>query len=170
MTINQIICLAVVALCSAGFGVALYFKVKGNLFAAVSELIAVAETTGLPGAMKMNNVVLALHDLVPAPMKSIFTVERLEKIAQYIFDWMRKYADEYKENLELKNTAEQSETVVEADTENRQAAVRLIADLMAMTLAELKEKAEAELGVTLESNSKKRDYIEVIVEAILRSV
>lgn len=95
MEINEVINLGLVILCSAGFGVMLYFKVKGNLFAAVSELIAVAEATNLVGSEKMAQVVSELMNLVPMPLNKILTPEKLEVIAQYVFDWMRRYADEY---------------------------------------------------------------------------
>lgn len=95
MVANQIISLCLVILCFAGFGVMLYFKVKGNLFAAVSELIAIAEATNLAGTEKMAQVVSGLMAMVPAPLNKFLTAEKLEILAQYVFDWMRKYADEY---------------------------------------------------------------------------
>ena len=83
----------------------LYFKVKGNLTEGVSELIALAEKTGLPGNEKMAQVVEAMYERVPKWLKKILNKYELEKIAQWVFDWMRKYADAYKEEL-----SEQEET------------------------------------------------------------
>lgn len=90
----------VVVICAITYGFMLFFKVRGNVLGAVSELIALAEASGLTGSEKMSQVVNGLYVKIPAPLKKIFTPERLQSIAQTIFDWMRKYADEYKANSE----------------------------------------------------------------------
>jgi hypothetical protein len=90
----------VVVICAITYGFMLFFKVRGNVLGAVSELIALAEASGLTGSEKMSQVVNGLYVKIPTPLKKIFTPERLQSIAQTIFDWMRKYADEYKANSE----------------------------------------------------------------------
>ena len=92
MNYVQIINIVAYVLCVALFAFVLYYKIKGKVVGAVSELIAMAEETGLPGREKMYKVVEGLSEYVPAALRGIFTPERLEDIAQWIFDWMRKYA------------------------------------------------------------------------------
>ena len=86
----------IVIICAVTYGLMLYFKVKGNITEGVSELIALAEKTGLPGNEKMAQVVDAMYEKVPAWLKKILNKYELEKIAQWVFDWMRRYADSYK--------------------------------------------------------------------------
>lgn len=74
----------VVAICAITYGFMLFFKVRGNVLGAVSELIALAEASGLTGAEKMSQVVNGLYLKIPAPLKKIFTPERLQSIAQTI--------------------------------------------------------------------------------------
>lgn len=73
----------------------LYYKSKGNVHAMTCELIALAETTGLPGTEKMANVVAMLYDSVPAVFKKFISQEMLQRYAQDVFDWMRRYAYNY---------------------------------------------------------------------------
>lgn len=104
MNYVQIINIVAYVGCVALFGVALFFKVRGNAVGAVSELIAMAESTGLAGKEKMEMVVAALYERIPAIFKSILNEDALQKIAQWIFDWMKKYAfayiESHKENPE----------------------------------------------------------------------
>lgn len=51
----------VVAICAITYGFMLFFKVRGNVLGAVSELIALAEASGLTGAEKMTQVVNGLR-------------------------------------------------------------------------------------------------------------
>ena len=95
MTIINILEIMIVLICVFVYGFMLYFKVKGNLMEGVSELIALAEETGLPGNEKMEQVVNSMYEKVPKWLKKILNKHELEKIAQWIFDWMRKYADTY---------------------------------------------------------------------------
>ena len=71
----------VVVICAITYGFMLFFKVRGNVLGAVSELIALAEASGLTGAEKMSQVVNGLYVKIPAPLKKIFTPERLQSIA-----------------------------------------------------------------------------------------
>lgn len=87
----------IVIICAVTYSLMLYFKVKGNITEGVSELIALAEKTNLPGNEKMAQVVDAMYEKVPAWLKKILNKYELEKIAQWVFDWMRRYADTYKE-------------------------------------------------------------------------
>ena len=163
-TMNGITMILVV-LCSVAIGVMLYFKVKGNVFAVVSELIAIAESTGLTGVEKMDQVVEGLYALVPKAFRGILTISKLESIAQYIFDWMRKYADEYRAKLETKVPEQSVQDVVQ--TVGIEATAALIADLLALTRDNLKQKAQ-EYGVDSFELTTKHDYIEAIVKAILQ--
>jgi len=99
----------IVIICAVTYGLMLYFKVKGNITEGVSELIALAEKTGLPGNEKMAQVVDAMYEKVPAWLKKILNKYELEKIAQWVFDWMRRYADSYKN---------EESTKAETDVEN----------------------------------------------------
>lgn len=97
MSIINVLEILIVIICAVTYGLMLYFKVKGNLTEGVSELIALAEKTGLPGNEKMIQVVDAMYERVPKGLKKILNKYELEKIAQWVFDWMRRYADLYKE-------------------------------------------------------------------------
>ena len=147
----------VVAICAITYGFMLFFKVRGNVLGAVSELIALAEASGLTGAEKMTQVVNGLYLKIPAPLKKIFTPERLQSIAQTIFDWMRKYADEYKANSEagVVKTPEEVKTDV------------AVAELLKLTVPELKKKAE-EYGIELDGLTRKDEILRAIMEAVLK--
>lgn len=155
--------IVIVVICAITYGFMLFFKVKGNVLGAVSELIALAEESGLPGAEKMAQVVDALYNKIPAPLKKIFTPERLEKIAQTIFDWMRKYANEYS----AKNENGETKTIEEVKVDMAVAAADLVAELMKLTVAELKEKA-GDYGVELTGLTRKDDIMRAIIEAVLK--
>jgi len=163
MSIPEIISTVVTVICAIICGVAFYFRVKGNVIAAVSELIALAETTGLAGPEKMAQVVTGLSNMVPTFLRKILTPERLERIAQWVFDWMRKYANEY-----MKASAETGGNVPEEKTDalGASAAAELITGLFNLTAAALKEKA-TEIGADLEGRDTKKEIIEAIVLAIL---
>lgn len=163
MDFYNVLEIIVVAICAITYGFMLFFKVRGNVLGAVSELIALAEASGLTGAEKMAQVVNSLYTKIPAPLKKIFTPERLQKIAQTIFDWMRKYADEYKANSESGIT----KTPEEARTDATIAAVDLVIELLKLTVPELKKKAE-EYGVELDGLSTKDEILRAIVEAVLK--
>ena len=149
----------VVVICAITYGFMLFFKVRGNVLGAVSELIALAEASGLTGAEKMSQVVNGLYVKIPAPLKKIFTPERLQSIAQTIFDWMRKYADEYKANSEA--------GVVKTPEEVAVAAADLAIELLKLTVPELKKKAE-EYGIELDGLTRKDEILRAIMEAVLK--
>jgi len=161
MSIFEIISIVVTALFAIAVGLTFFFVVRGNVFKAVSEFVAIAELTGLDGPKKMAIVVASLTEKVPKFLRGIFTAERLEKIAQWIFDWMRKYAVAYNEaiaNLEAAPEVEK-ELALEAATE-------LITELFNLTLTALKDKA-AEYGVPIEDRATKKEICEAIIMAIL---
>ncbi len=164
MTFIEIVEIVIIALCIITYGFMLYFKVRGNVVGAVSELIALAEKTGLPGEQKMAQVVEALYAKVPAFLKKILSKERLQDIAQWIFDWMRKYADTYVEMAKDDTTdAELKETAVEVGTE---AIAELVAQLMNAGLQELHDIA-VEKNVITEGLKTKKDYVQAIIKAVL---
>ena len=164
MSFPEIVSVVITVLCAIACALMFYFRVRGNVFGAVSELVAIAETTGLAGSEKMAQVVAGLAEMVPGFLRKILTDERLEKIAQWIFDWMRKYADEYKKASEA--LPEQGDTQELAETIGAAAAAELITELLNMTVASLKEKAE-EYGVELDGKDTKKEIIEAIVLTIL---
>lgn len=159
----NILTIIVIVLCAILYGVILYFRVRGNIFGAASELVALAEQSVLTGSEKMNRVVTALYKKIPAPLKKVFTPERLQSIAQTIFDWMRKYADEYKANSE----AGVVKTPEEVKTDVAVAAADLAIELLKLTVPELKKKAE-EYGIELDGLTRKDEILRAIMEAVLK--
>ena len=157
----NILTIIVIVLCAILYGVILYFKVRGNIFGAASELVALAEQSGLTGPEKMNQVVTALHEKIPAPLKKVFTPDRIRKIAQVVFEWMRKYADEYKKNSTGSTTSEDMKTDVAV------AAADLTIELLKLTVPELKKKAE-EYGIELDGLTRKDEILRAIMEAVLK--
>ncbi len=153
----------VVVICAITYGFMLFFKVRGNVLGAVSELIALAEASGLTGSEKMSQVVNGLYVKIPTSLKKIFTPERLQSIAQTIFDWMRKYADEHKANTE----AGVVKTPEEVKTDVAVAAADLAIELLKLTVPELKKKAE-EYGVELDGLTRKDEILRAIMEAVLK--
>lgn len=96
MDVFGILEIAIAVLCAVTYGFMIYFKIRGNLLAAVSELIALAEETGMTGSDKMAMVVNELYAMVPGLLRQALNKARIEAIAQTVFDWMRKYTDEYR--------------------------------------------------------------------------
>lgn len=168
MEVNMVIILCLAAIFLIALALLLYFRTRGDVLGEVSKLIAECEETDDCGAVKMYNVVSVLYDMVPTPLQKIFTKQRLESIAQYIFDWMRKYADAYCAKL---NASAQSGDVLEDTVKSETSewvptATEIIVEMMGMTLVELKEKAEM-YGVHPEGLSTKKDFVAAIVKVIL---
>lgn len=162
MSVLEIVNAVIIALCVITYALMLYFKVKGNVVGAVSELIALAEATGLTGKEKMAQVVAALYEKVPRVLKRFLNEERLESIAQWIFDWMRKYADNYIEaNTKAEESGDPAEVEQAVAQVNREALADLIAGLFNLTLPMLKAKAE-EYGIDTEHLETKREVIRAI--------
>lgn len=157
----NLLVIALVAACAVCYAISLYHKVNGNIFAAASELIAMAEATWLTGETKMSHVVDALYSKVPAPLKKIFTPEYIQEVVQCIFDQMREYAEQYNDNDgEIAST----ETI---KAEMASTAADLISELVRLTVPELKKKAE-EYGISLDGVTKKDDILRAIIEAVLK--
>ena len=92
MSFVEIADIVLAVACVAIYAVKIYFKIRGNVFEAASELIALAEGTGLDGAEKMALVVEELYNCIPAWLKKIFSRDDLQNIAQGVFNWMKQYA------------------------------------------------------------------------------
>ena len=95
MDIDSIISIVSLALTVIIFAWSLYEKTKGDATASVSALIAMAESTGLTGPEKMAMVVDRLYERIPVVFKRILSKQALETLAQWIFDYMKKYAVAY---------------------------------------------------------------------------
>lgn len=108
MTTSQIINIVLIVLCAAVYGVTLYFKTRGSATEAAEQLIAEIEQSGLLGKDKMAFVVSRLVEMIPFPLRSVFTVARLQELAQEVFDNMKRYALEYLSRLDSKDTAKDS--------------------------------------------------------------
>ena len=162
MNFANVLEIVVVVICAITYGIMLFFKIRGNVLGAVSELIALAEASGLTGAEKMGQVVDGLYSNIPAPFKKIFSKNCLQSIAQTVFDWMRKYADEYNANAStgVVKTPEEVKADVIA------AAADLTTELLKLTIPELKKKAE-EYGVELDGLTRKDEILRAIIEAVL---
>jgi len=165
MNVYQILDLLIVVLAAVWFALGMYHKVKGNVFEVVSKLIAVAEGTGLSGVEKMTAVVDSLYDMVPVVFRKVLTKTRLEAIAQYIFDWMRIYADEYRAKLE-KVPQEGGTAPVQGESVSKEFTIDVITDLMSMTLESLKTRAK-EYEIPLEGLTTKKELIRAIVAYLL---
>ena len=75
-------------------------NVKSEVLAKLPELIAQAESMNVPGTDKMKWVVDEIyHSLIPIA-KAYFTRNRIESIAQSVFDRIRNYADEYLKRID----------------------------------------------------------------------
>ena len=91
MTTAQIVNIVLVVLCAAVYGVSLYFKTRGSATEAATQFIAEIENSGLIGAEKMAYVVSQLYAIIPAPLKAVFTEERLRILAQAVFGLEETY-------------------------------------------------------------------------------
>ena len=100
MDIDQIINIASFVLTVLIFAWGLYEQVKGKAAESASAFIAQVESSGLVGKEKMALVVDWLYDMIPAPFKRVLNKAALERLAQTIFDYMKKYANAY---IEAKN-------------------------------------------------------------------
>lgn len=106
---SEIINIVLVVLCAAVYGISMYFKTKGKCSEAATELIALIESSGLIGREKMAYVVEQILTMIPAPLKTVFTADRVERIAQEVFDNMKKYALEYLERIDKEKEEKEPE-------------------------------------------------------------
>lgn len=75
-----------------------FMKLKEDLSIDIVKLIAEAETKPLTGAEKMQWLVSTIYDTTIPFAKAYFTRERIQKLAQMIFDNIRAYAERYHNN------------------------------------------------------------------------
>jgi len=162
MNVSSIVEIAVIIICVVTYAFMIYFKVKGNLAEGVSELIALAEKTNLAGSEKMAQVVEKMYESVPAPLKKVFNKKQLEKIAQWVFNWMRRYADAYKNALETQGNATDAQ-----NTANTEALTELVSQLLDITKEEALRIA-IENGIKLEGLTTKEEYIKAIVLHVMK--
>lgn len=69
-----------------------YRSTDKTICSKVSYLITEAAKLDLTGSQKMSEVVDKLYGYVPAVFKKFFTKERLEIIAQSVYDTMKEFA------------------------------------------------------------------------------
>lgn len=100
MDTSTILSIVMAVLFAAAAGLELYFRTKGSASKMARELIAFIENSGLTGSEKMSYVVESLYNEIPAPLRTIFTVDRLRTLAQEIFDTMKQYALKYIDQIE----------------------------------------------------------------------
>ena len=97
---------------------------------------------------------------MPTFLKTIFTDERLQAIAQGIFVWMRKYAEAY-------NKASQEAPAGAKEPQiNREALAELVGELMGLGLTAIREKAR-EYGIEITEAATEREIAEAIIKAAL---
>ena len=168
MSLLEILDIILVALCVLAYAAKIYFKVRGNVLEAVSELIALAETSGLAGSEKMAQVVDALSERVPVCLKAVLSKPVLQDLAQGVFDWMRRYAVTYAEvTASADSEEERSELVQQAAKQlTTEAAAQMIVELLGLTQNALMLKAHA-YGVDVDPSSSKKEIVQAIVTAIM---
>ena len=170
MDVMKIIDICLVVLCVIIYAIKGYFKAKSNIAGAVSELIALAESSGLAGKEKMAKVVASLSEKVPAPLKFLFDAETLEHIAQRVFDWMRRYANAYIEATETASDDAEREEMFKAEA--KEIGLDVLADtvhgLFMLSLDALKTKAD-EYGVAIEDTMDRKEIIRAIASALLKA-
>ena len=67
----------------------------------------------LLGPEKMGYVVKKLYETIPMPLRTIFTLERLQVLAQEVYDNMKKYALEYMERIDNEKETAPDEKLTE---------------------------------------------------------
>ncbi len=75
-----------------------FLKLKETTELDIVRLIAEAEKMPVPGAEKMQWLVETVYDAMVPIAKAYFTKDHIQKLAQMIFDYIRKYADKYHDN------------------------------------------------------------------------
>ena len=73
-------------------------NVKSEVLAKIPDLIAQAESMNASGADKMKWVVDEIYRSLIPIAKAYFTKERIQSIAQAVFDRIRAYAENYMAN------------------------------------------------------------------------
>ena len=74
-----------------------YFRTKTNLFSKAEEAINYAEETYTDegqGAMRMQWCINYLKNIIPAPMRFLFSDQTLENLTQAVFDRIQAFANQ----------------------------------------------------------------------------
>jgi len=158
--ITYIIIAIILVLGAVFFGILL--ATTGNVPKAATEFIALAEDTAQAGAVKMAQVVAQLYDSIPLVLRKVFTKERLQVLAQFLFDWMRKYAVSYWKAQQSAHPPDEMQNV------STEAVTELLSELVGMTLAAMKEKAAA-YGIDVTGKDTKKAVAEAIIQHILKA-
>lgn len=161
MTFFTIFSIVVIALFITAMLAAAFFALKAVLTGDVSQLVALAEMTSLPGPEKMAQVVASMYQHVPKAFRAILTEERLEAIAQGIFNWMRKYAEEYISAIKKPEPEQEVKKISE------EAIAETIAELLNMTAQALAERVRA-YGIEVNPKATKKETAMEIIKAILQ--
>jgi hypothetical protein len=122
-----------------------------------------AETTGLAGSEKMKQVVDRLMEKIPASLRKFLTEEVVIKLAQHIFDWMRKYADNY---LESKKEPDADKAAEELKKKTIDTTATLVTELLDMSAEALLIKA-GEIGVQINADTTKEECVKQILLTVL---
>ncbi len=73
-----------------------FFRLREAMNVDIVNLIAEAEKMAVPGEEKMKYVVGRIYTSLGTLAQTYFTKERIESIAQKLFNKIRAYAEEYK--------------------------------------------------------------------------
>lgn len=72
-----------------------FLDIKSKMLIDIEKLIAEAEKLNAPGTKKMEYVVGNIYAALVPLAKAYFTKDRIQSIAQAVFDRIRAYADSY---------------------------------------------------------------------------
>ena len=97
MTVINVIAIVLAALLGAMFGIAIYYKTGKNIYSTVVQLISWAQKLDIVNDEKMNEVVNKLYDSLPAIVQKFVTKSNLRAIAQQVYDWMKDWYMEKKD-------------------------------------------------------------------------
>ena len=100
MTLANGVMIALAAILGATFGVALYYKTGKNIYQTIIQLIGWAQTLDVVNEEKMTEVVDKLYDNLPALVKKIASKNAIRAIAQQVYDQMKVWYNEKREQEE----------------------------------------------------------------------
>ena len=145
MTFFTIFSIVVIVLFITAMLAAAYFAIKAVLTGDVSQLVALAEMTTLPGPEKMAQVVASMYQHVPKAFRAILT----------------KYAEEYISAIKKPEPEQEIKQISE------EAIAETIAELLNMTAQALAERARA-YGIEVNPKTTKKETAMEIIKAILQ--
>ena len=90
MTILELLAIILFIFCKIGI-----FEIKSKMIVNIEKLIADAEKLNAPGAEKMKYVVDTVYKALVPFAKAYFNKDRIQSIAQAVFDRVRTYAENY---------------------------------------------------------------------------